>query len=459
MKKVIVILLCALLAASVFTGCTKVTSATSSTTTMQGTQPTQKNAADYKGKVTFSLDSGFVGEGGFEETFRKPFNEIYPNIEIETIAVSPDERYEKLVIMLASDTGPDVVQMEESYYTSLVPSGHMYPLDDLVAADPDFDYSMFNSNGVAFYKQYDGIAYSIPVSPYNKVLLFNKKTFDKYGVEYPYYGMTMEDLLEKARQLNEKIKAAGDDKQDMRPFCQWEILIEPLTDAMEIGFYDAKTAESNFDDPKVQKAVKFWADLWNENLMITQDEARAKGYGDTYKLFVTKQYPMIIEHSWILDVTQNKEISDNPFEGVYDCIPVPPFEGEEQVQPPVTFLGIGMTKDVKDPETAFQVLKFGATKWYDNMIVANGVYAATCYNESQANKTLTSDDFFPGYKYIIETTSAIKPEIITEVHDEIIWIAIRDVTSEAAIAKTSYEKVITQIEEAVNAVLERHKSS
>jgi ABC-type glycerol-3-phosphate transport system substrate-binding protein len=450
MKRILALITCMLLLASSLTACEG-----GKTQSEVSSNEISGEGINYSGKVTFSIDSG----SQFEDSFRKPFNELYPDIEIELIESSPLERLEKLMIMIASKTAPDVVMMEQAYYTQLAPSGHMYSLDDLVEADPDIDYSMFDDNGIEYYKSFDGKAYSIPISPYHKLLFFNKKTFDKYGVEYPYYGMTMEDLLEKARLLNEKIIAAGDDKTDMRPFCQWEILIEPLTAAMGENFYNAETVESNINNPKVMKAIHFWSDLWNENLMITQQEAKAKGYGDTYKLFVQKQYPMIIEHSWIIGMPTDPEISDLEYKGVYDAIPIPNFEGEENVQPPITYLGIGMTKDVKDPELAFQVVKFAAKYWYDNIAKEDNIYNPNCYKESDSNKILMSNDYFPGFKYILETKSASNPAFITEIHDEIVWTAIRDVTSEAAIKKTSFDTVLQQIDKATISVLERYKKS
>ncbi len=466
MKKVFAITMCMIFLITAFSACgssnnqssgnqeTTTASQTNAASQTDGTQA-EKKPSDYSGKVTFCIDTG----ERFEEEFRKPFNEIYPNIEIETVEAPPEERFEKLMVMLASRTGPDVLKVEQSYYNQLVPSGYMYSLDDLVEADPDIDYSMFDDNGINYYKSFDGKAYSIPISPYHKLLFFNKKTFDKYGVEYPYHGMTMEQLLDKARELNKKIIAAGDDKKDMRPFCQWEIHIEPLTGAMGVNFYNAETIESNISDPKVQKAIKFWSDLWNENLMITKEEAKAKGYGDTYKLFVQGQYPMIIENSWIIGMPGNPEISDLEYKGVYDAIPIPHFEGEAQVQPPVTYLGIGMSKDVKDPEVAFQVLKFGAKYWYDNISKATSSYNPSAYKESENNKVLTSSDYFPGYKYILDEEAMSNPPYIAEIHDEIVWTAIKDVTSEAAIKKTPFDQVVAQIEKATTAVLERYKKS
>gem|GEM_PF-3978156 len=85
-----------------------------------------------QGKVTFLIDSGHQD---LEKTFVKPFNEMYPDIEIEFIEVSPLERLEKLVVMLGSGTGPDIIETEPAYYTELAPNGYLYDIDPLVAKD------------------------------------------------------------------------------------------------------------------------------------------------------------------------------------------------------------------------------------------------------------------------------------------------------------------------------------
>jgi|LSQX01.1.fsa_nt_gb multiple sugar transport system substrate-binding protein len=406
------------------------------------------------GKVTMLVDTGHVD---LQKTFVEPFNKIYPDIEIEFIEVSPLERLEKLIVMLGSGTGPDLIETEPAYYTELVPNGYLYNIDPLVAADSEFSYDMFDPNGISAFQMYDGVTRGLPISPYNKVLLFNKKTFDKYGVDYPYYGMTMEDLIETARALQRKMVAAGDDKNDMRPFCQWEIHLEPFTSAMGVGFYDVDTLKHNFDDPKVQKALKFWQTLWSENLLMTKEEAKAKGYGDSYKLFVQGQYPMIIENAWITRMTQDPEVSRLPYEYVYDVIPVPWFAGEAKVQPPITVHGVAMTSQVKNKDAAWAVMKFAAMHWFTNEGLVQNVINPVSYLDSEMNKILTEDKLYPGFKNILEVAAAVDPPYIPELYLEIVWQGIMDVMVEGTIEKTPFDKLVPKVSNTVQSILDRYK--
>lgn len=406
-----------------------------------------------QGKVTFMLDSGQVN---LKKTFLEPFNKKYPDIEVEFIEVSPLERLEKLVVMLGSGTGPDLIETETSYYTTLAPNGYLYDIDPLVAADDSIDYSAFDPNGIATFRRYDGKTRGLPITAYNKVLLFNKKAFDRYGVEYPYYGMTMEELLEKARQLKVKMIETGDFQKDMRPFCQWEVLVEPLTAAMGVGFYDVNTLKHNFDDPKIRKAFNFWATLWNEDLMIIKEQAKAKGYGDSYKLFVQGQYPMIIEHSWMLGMTQDPDISNLPYEYVYDVIPIPWFEGERQVQPPIDYHGVAMTSQVKNVDAAWAVMKFAAEEWYSNEAILANVIGPVSYLDSEVNKMVLDEKLYPGFAHVLEQEAAIEPPQIMELYLDIVWQAIRDVMVEGTIEKISFDETIRRASESVQAILDRY---
>jgi|GEM_PF-3971375 len=315
---------------------------------------------------------------------------------------------------------------------------------------------MFDPNGINAFRLNDGKTRGLPISPYNKVLLFNKMTFDKYGVDYPYYGMTMEELLETARELKEKIVLAGDDKTGLRPFCQWEIHVEPLASAMGVGFYDVDTLKNNFDNPKIQKVFKFWETLWNEDLMITKEEAKAKGFGDSYKLFVQGQYPMVIENSWIISMPQNPDISQLPFQSVYDVIPVPWFEGEPEVQPPVTVHGVAMTSQVKNVDAAFAVLKFAAMHWYSNEAMETNVISPVSFLDSEVNNLLLDEKLYPGYKYVLEQKAAVDPPYIPELYLSIVWQGVNDVVVEAAIEKTSFKETIQKATIAVQAILDRY---
>ncbi|NLG24728.1 MAG: hypothetical protein GX558_05185, partial [Clostridiales bacterium] len=84
-----------------------------------------------------------------------------------------------------------------------------------------------------------------------------------------------------------------------------------------------------------------------------------------------------------------------------------------------------------------------------------GVYSPSSYLPSKANGVLA--ELFPSFPKLLEQPAAIDPPLITAIHDEIVWTSIRDVTAEAAIVKTSFEDVTTQIEKAIQEVLDRYK--
>ena len=66
--------------------------------------------------------------------------------------------------------------------SALIAQGHILALDDLLAADPDFDPSVYS--GLVDELKLNGSTYALPFRYDNNLIFYNKDLFDAAGVEY-----------------------------------------------------------------------------------------------------------------------------------------------------------------------------------------------------------------------------------------------------------------------------------
>lgn len=134
-----------------------------------------------------------------DEVIRK-FEEANPNIDIVLIdPVLNDSYKEKIRVLVGSSDIPDVfMSWSGSFGQNLVKSNRVRPLDDMIAANPEWASQIVSSQWGPF--NYDGKQYGIPWSMDGKVFYYNKTTFDKLGLQTPN---TWEEFITVLKTLQE----------------------------------------------------------------------------------------------------------------------------------------------------------------------------------------------------------------------------------------------------------------
>lgn len=117
----------------------------------------------------------------------KDFEKQNPDIKVDFLHI-PQNYFQKLHLLFASNLAPDVVFINNYYAPKYIKAGL---LEDLTAyADKD---AYFSKSVEAF--TYDGKIYAVPRDVSNLVIYYNKDLFDKYKIPYPKNDWTYEDYL------------------------------------------------------------------------------------------------------------------------------------------------------------------------------------------------------------------------------------------------------------------------
>ena len=119
-----------------------------------------------------------------------------PDIKVRFMHI-PQNYFQKIHLLFASNTAPDVIFMNNQYLPIYANAG---VLEDLTN---DFDFSKFYPQTVKALS-WEGKIYAVPRDVSNLVIFYNKDIFDKYNIPYPNPNWTIQDFLIIAEKLTHR---------------------------------------------------------------------------------------------------------------------------------------------------------------------------------------------------------------------------------------------------------------
>jgi multiple sugar transport system substrate-binding protein len=199
------------------------TAACSSTSSNEENTSDVEVVSEVEGTVRVSLagwqlESGIdpitgIENVGLEEFIKKEFEPRYPNIKLELYQVPWENAQAKQTAMLKSGD-VDVLYTGGAFASQWQQQGLLKGLDELLAKDSTFDPGMFlegvweNSYST---KSFDkSVHFGIPAVLGRRIIIYDKKLFDEWGVDYLSENPTPEEILEKAKAMTGKNPKTGE---------------------------------------------------------------------------------------------------------------------------------------------------------------------------------------------------------------------------------------------------------
>jgi multiple sugar transport system substrate-binding protein len=136
------------------------------------------------------------------QQFAKFLRELHPNIEIKREVTPFVDYLTKYVTQAAGGSLPDLMYCHYSWARNFIKNNILAPLDDLVAATPEFNQGDFTPTALGFFRN-DGKLYGVPTDSAPKMLYYNKEIFDKAGIAPPDKTWTWSKVQAVARELTQ----------------------------------------------------------------------------------------------------------------------------------------------------------------------------------------------------------------------------------------------------------------
>ncbi|WP_287714032.1 ABC transporter substrate-binding protein [Blautia sp.] len=347
-KKLVSVLLCAGMIASMAAGCGS----------NEGGNSKQEETKSSDSKVMLNVINYHVGTDYAAEYYDYLFTEFQKteegkNVEFKFEEIPTTDAYnQKIKLLISSGDLPDIVFNGGNNIINLaVESGKVQDLTSYFEEDPEwkaqFDESSLEFNSV------DGKIYGVPVSKEISYIYYNKDLFEQAGLEAPDVAYeTWDDFFKACDTLKEKgITPLGMDTADLGWLTNlwYSGLIGTAGDTGN-EFMNAMYP-TDYNTPEVEKAT---TDLQKMLAEYTTADAVGGKYDTMATHFFNSEVAMFPNGPWMIPDIRSEEKAPA---GFYDKVGIMllPEYGMEMVPTPGDMVG---AKDPEKTEAAVAFLKF-----------------------------------------------------------------------------------------------------
>jgi len=282
------------------------------------------------------------------EGWTEAFKQRYPNIDVNLIFEPWGEWQTKELTLAAAGQTTELMAVHIARAQVLAQQGAILPLDDWIAADPDFDLADYYPASLVMFTWQKKL-YGFPWDWGSGILGYNKDMFDAAGVAYPTEQWTFDDMLAAAQKLTNPAKG------------EWGFYGLPSAwdGPAKIGPWGAdwvneEETQCTVDTQQAIDALTWWADLRLKHKVhpMPADEQVLTALG--VQMLATGKIAMVWSHPW--DAGEVKVQSKSK----WDVAPWP--------KGPVTRIsdgagsGYAIGRDTKHKEEAWLYLRWFASK-------------------------------------------------------------------------------------------------
>lgn len=311
-------------------------------------------------KLTFAIWGNDTHKKMYEDMIAK-YKSIKPNVDVEIMTIPAAEYQQKISVMLASKTAPDVMWMLERAIPQFVDNGQVVDIASEVKSDAAFDFKDFIPSTLELVTRGEEL-YGIPFSTPPNMIYYNKNLFKAKGLKTPMElykeGNWTYDELEKAA------TAISDPSQGIYGFDMilpsqswtgsWMESLISLVWAFGADYFSPDVKSFALNTPEGEKALQWFSDAMFKK-QIHPKPGDQTGF---------ESGKIGMQQNLLSYIGKAKEIKD--FE--WDIAPMPKGPGGSQG----TTLGYAaymVTKDSEHVQESVDFLKYLANK--ENMAITS----------------------------------------------------------------------------------------
>lgn len=370
-RKVSLLCMILVLITAIIAGCASGNNGSSNTnqTTKQGNTGQSENAPDPV-KLTFSIWGNDTHKSMYQAMIDQ-YKTIKPHVDVEIMTIPAADYPQKMSVMMATKTAPDVFWLMERAIPQFLEAGQLADLSAL-EADPDYNLSDFYPSTLELFTK-DGKVHGIPFSTPPNMIYFNKSLFEAKGMKtpgelYKEGNWTYDAMLEAAEQLTDNSQGVYGINY-IRP-NQWATAwIESMITmvwAQGADYFSEDKKSFTLDTPEGEAALTLFSD------MMFKSQVHPKPGDQT--TFETGKIAM--QHDLFSYMGKAKAITD--FE--WDIAPMP--EGQAGRGTTLGFAGYTVSNSTPHKQEAMEFLMFLS---------------------NQENMMTTSQFFVPSRKSVLES--------------------------------------------------------
>ncbi|MDF2715037.1 MAG: transporter substrate-binding protein [Paenibacillus sp.] len=350
-NKAIVVLLCASLASSMFTGC-----AANGNDGENRAEPNPATTTNEPVTVKLAASNAQFPEEDFNAYIAEPVKKKYPHITVQRINTS--EKGNSLAEIVAAGNIPDLVGFYPGNLQTVGEMGLAYNIDELVKTYK-FDLARLMPEAVDAVKAASNTPYLIGLPTYHNPfgLFYNKDLFDKFGVAYPKDGMTWDEV----RDLSVKLTRKDGGVQYRGLYADFL-----YRGSRQLGLrpVDFKTNKSMLNSDQWQELFKLWESLYAAPGLMEGSYTKLE-WGSNEQSFLKGELAMLAGFSNTLNALKKTSIIN------WDLVTYPTNKKTPGVGHRLDSPILAITAQSKVKDAAFRVLETILSDEVQTLLVRN----------------------------------------------------------------------------------------
>jgi len=330
----------------------------------------------------------------------KSFEDSHPGVTVNLTPSPLNDYGTKIKSMISSKTAPDVFMVGNDWVIQYGTTGNLYDWTEKASAD---GIESLYYPGVVENWKVDGKLYGFPGLLNTYGVFYSKKAFDEANLAYPQDGWSLEQCLEYAEKLT----------KDEGGSHTYGLYANSKFDPFFVSIYAASAGDAPYAgsitgvqevsaSPAFKKAVKMIGDAVQAKY-VTDNEWNVT---NASTMFMEGQCPMFTAGQWFAD----EFIRNAPADFEWGFVSWPIAEGGSQVSI-YDCTGWASSKDIKDPDLIYDMIKFIHTDMYSEVLPQTPVAPPAAVDYGQAYydrlKETGHDDLVAGMTYMLEAPTKL----------------------------------------------------
>ncbi|MGN7358233.1 extracellular solute-binding protein [Paenibacillus sp. SAF-054] len=294
-----------------------------------------------------------------------------PNVKVETEVLENEQYKNKIKVLSASNSLPDVGFTWAAGFLEPYVKGNMFaPLDDLLQGELKDKFVAGTTEAYAV----DGKTYALPVELNIVPVYYNKEIFSKYNLQPP---QTYEEFKNIIKTLNDnKVTPIALGSKDAWTGSFWYMYLADRIGGPDVQ--DQAVASSTFSDPSLIQAAKETQELVKSNAFVkgfnglSNDEAKSE--------FMNEKAAMYAMGTWeVPNYTTNPDIPQE-FKDKIGFFKFPTYDGGKgNINDWVGGVGVGLfvSENSKVKDDAKKFVSYFVKRWGELSVTEAGIIPGT----------------------------------------------------------------------------------
>ena len=272
------------------------------------------------------------------------WNAEHPNIEVKLENTPWSDYWQKLQVLTASNSMPDVWNYVPGFGAQWLLNDQLLPLDEFIAQDPDANLDDLQP-AMREYMTYKGKFYGFPYDFAALVLIYNKDLFDQAGLDYPTDDWTFDDVRNAAIAITERVKS---DKGKVYGLLSTMGNLDWISDSYYHAFGASLITEDGKFGANNEGGVQT-LQYFKDNIDMGITPKPEPGGGMNQSLWISGLVGMVIDGAWAIPTYEEVD-----FDWDMAQFPLGP-AGRHNVSIGGTFV---ISNQTKHPKEAYEFLKY-----------------------------------------------------------------------------------------------------